>query len=63
MLLLSLKLHCPHHLYDTNSPLRLACDASAYGVGAVISHTMPDGPEKPIAFASHTLTKAECNYS
>jgi len=45
--------------YDTNSPLRLACDASVYGVGAVISHITPDGSEKPIAFVSHPLTQAE----
>ena len=32
--------------YDPNSPLRLACDASAYGVGAIISHIMPDGIRK-----------------
>ena len=49
--------------YDQNGPLRLACDTSAYGIGAVISHIMLDESEKPIAFASRTLTKAEHNYS
>ncbi len=38
--------------YDPELPLRLAGDASAYGVGAVISHVFPDGLERPIAYAS-----------
>ena len=61
MLLLNLKqyyiLSSPVLLHnDTNSLLRLAYDASAYGVGAVISHLVADGLEKPIAVVSHTLT-------
>ncbi|KAL0151789.1 hypothetical protein M9458_052940 [Cirrhinus mrigala] len=42
--------------YDPKKPLRLACDASPCGVGAVISHVLPTGEEHPIAFASRTLT-------
>ena len=38
--------------YGSSLLLRLACDASAYGVGAMISHIMPDGSEKSIAYAS-----------
>ena len=48
--------------FDDRLPLILACDASPYGLGAVLSHRMPSGEEKPVGFASRTLTKAETNY-
>ena len=38
--------------YDSTLPVKLAGDTSGYGVGAVISHIMPDGADRPIAFAS-----------
>ena len=43
--------------------LTLACDASAYGIGVVLAHKYLNGSEKPVAYASRTLTKAEQNYS
>ena len=49
--------------YDPTLPLTLAAGASAYGVGAVISHTYPDVSERPIAFASCTLSPSEKNYA
>lgn len=49
--------------FDPALPIQLACDASPYGVGAVLSHIMPNGQEKPIAFASRSLSKAEANYA
>ena len=49
--------------YDLKKPLRLACDTSTYGIGAVISHVMENGEERPIAFATRSLSASECNYS
>ena len=49
--------------FDPSLPITLATDASAYGLGAVLSHVTPQGDEKPIAFALRTLTATECNYS
>ena len=43
--------------YNPDLPLRFA---SAYGIGAVISHVMPNGEEHPITFA---LQPSKCNYA
>ena len=49
--------------YDSSLPLKLECDASPYGVGAVISHVMSNGDENPIAFGSRRSSKVERNYA
>ena len=49
--------------YDPAKPLVLACDASDFGVGAVLSHIVDNGKERPIAYISRTLSAAEKHYS
>ncbi len=49
--------------YDPKLPVRLAGDASSYGMGAVIAHVYPDGTECPIAYTSRTFTGSERNYA
>ena len=45
--------------FDPTKDLVMSCDASSYGVGAVLSHKC----EGPIAFASRSLSPAERKYS
>ncbi|GFR10294.1 uncharacterized protein K02A2.6 [Trichonephila clavata] len=49
--------------YDPSLPLTLASDASPVGIGCILSHVYPDGSERPIAFASRTLSGSEKKYS
>lgn len=49
--------------YDLNRPLVLTCDSSEYGAGAVLSHVMDDGQERPVAMGSRTLHSHERRYS
>lgn len=58
-ILISLQILMP---YDPTLPLLLATDASQTGLGAVLSHQLSDGNERPIAYASRTLTVTEQRY-
>ena len=48
--------------YDLAKTLIMSCDASPYGIAAVLSHRMANSDNRPIAFTSKTLTPAERNY-
>ncbi|KAE8737165.1 hypothetical protein FOCC_FOCC017374, partial [Frankliniella occidentalis] len=54
--------------FDPKRAIFLSADASPWGVGALIAHEFKDKEtgkvvERPIAFASRTLSKAERNYA
>ena len=49
--------------YNPKLEVQLAFDASPFGLGAVISYITTEGEERPIAYASRSLTPAEKNYS
>ena len=45
-----------------DKPYKLYCDASQYGIGAVLMQAFEDG-DHPLAFFSKALSKAQVNYS
>ena len=48
--------------YNPAKELVFSCDASPYGIGAVLSHIGPAG-EEPVPFASSKLNVTERKYS
>ena len=48
---------------DFDRPFIISCDACKTGVGGVLAQEDASGVEKPIAFFSHKLNRAQQNYS
>lgn len=49
--------------FNPKLPLVLTMDASPYRVGAVLSHTYPDGTERVLQYASQTLSQTQQKYT
>ena len=49
--------------YNPDLSIKITCDASPRGLGAVLFHVFFNNEQKPIAYASRVLTRAEQNYS
>lgn len=48
---------------DFSKPFIVQCDASSVGVGAVLAQLDDDGNERPIAYMSQKLNRAQRNYT
>lgn len=51
------------HSPDFKRPFSIQCDASSYGVGAVLVQRSDEGDEVPIAYMSHKFNAAQRNYT
>jgi hypothetical protein len=51
------------HLPDFDKPFGIRTDTSAYAIGGVLFQMDNEGNERPVYFASRTLTKTEQRYS
>ena len=49
--------------FDPSLPIVVYCDASPYGVGAVLTYIFRDSSERPVYYISRTLSPAEKNYA
>ena len=50
--------------FDAKLPLILACDASSFGLGAVLAHYFADGAGRPSAYANQSFeSRAELHNS
>ena len=50
-------------LYDPNKPIKIAADASSYGLGAVVLQEEEPGVWKPVSFISRSMTATEAKYA